>query len=253
MALTINNGVLNGNRIDATSSLRWEELGDSLFGTWADWTDWNPQPNDIDIEVFVDAGSKDSWTPTATFLSGGFVSVDLLYGDSVDSNGEIVSPTTVTITEDASTYGEAQYFQFNITVTTDSNTALPFITNPSMNLSRSEIREEYLKNIDTSTLSSDSLGARELPTNIGVATTMTVTAHQEGVTYSNGELQDRVYAVPDDYIFQENAIVVNIVTKSPPTIRCFDLNGESIDALIDARIIGLPAIILTENGVQTAA
>jgi hypothetical protein len=250
--IVINSGVQVGNRIEATGSLRWEELGDSLFGTWADWTDWNPLPNDIDIEVFQDAGSLDAWTPTCQFNAAGTVTVELQYGNTLDSNEEIVTPTTVSITDTASTYGQAQYFQFNITVSADSATPAPTVSLPSMSVTRSVIREEYLKDVDTSTLASDSLGARELDTTIGVATTMTVTAHQEGVTYANGEFQDRVYAVPDDYIFQENAIVVNIVSKSPPTIRCFDLNGESIDAIIDARIVGLPSILLTQTGVEIA-
>jgi hypothetical protein len=179
------------------------------------------------------------------------MTADLLTGDELDSNDEIVTPTTTTVTEDGITYSEAQFFQFNITVTTDSATALPTMTLPNMSLG-DVITEEYLTNIDTSTLSSDSLGARELDTNIAVATTMVVTAHQEGVTYANGEFQDRQYAVPDDFIFQENAIVVNTVSKSPPTIRCFDLNGESIDAIIDARIVGLPFILLTNNGIEAA-
>lgn len=252
MALvTVTSGVLNGNLITPTGTIRWEELGDSLFGTWADWTNWNPYPNNITVEVLADAGSKGQYTPSATFDFEGSMTADLEYGDEVDSNDQIVSPTTVTVTEDGVTYGEAQYFQFNITVTSDSATALPTMTLPSMSVA-SVIKEEYLTNVDTSTLSSDSLGARELPTQIGVATTLVVTAHQEGVTYANGEFQDRQYAVPDDFIFQENAIVVNIVSKSPPTIRCFDLNGESIDAIIDARIVGLGEIALTNNGIEAA-
>lgn len=249
--VTVTSGILTGNLITPTGSLRWEELGDSLVGTWADWTNWNPYPNDITVEVLADAGSKGAFTPSANFVFEGSMTADLLTGDELDSNDAIVTPTTTTVTEDGITYSEAQFFQFNITVTTDSATALPTMTLPNMSLG-DVITEEYLTNIDTSTLSSDSLGARELDTNIAVATTMVITAHQEGVTYANGEFQDRQYAVPDDFIFQENAIVVNTVTKSPPTIRCFDLNGESIDAIIDARIVGLPFILLTNNGIEAA-
>ena len=77
-----------------------------------------------------------------------------------------------------------------------------------------------------------------------------MTAREAGTTYSTGLLRDRVYAIPDDYVFQENSIQVNIVSKSNKTIRCFDLNGESIDAVVDVLIQGLPKIALGPTGVE---
>lgn len=249
--LTITSGFAKGDTIYPTSQLTWSDLGDSIYSAWSDWTDWNPVPNNIEFSVLADAGSKAAWTPTGIFTADGTITVELEVGDDVDSADQIVTPTTITVTDQGVTYPEGQYFQFNITVEADSTTSFPTTTVPQIAFSDTTV-EEILTNVDTSTLSSDSLGGRELPTTIGIATALIVTAQQEGVTYPNGELQDRVYAVPDDYIFQENAIVVNIVSKSPPTIRCFDLNGESIDAVVDAKIVGLPQIQLTPDGVESA-
>lgn len=231
-----------------SGSVTWTDLGSSPYATWNNWTDWNPQPNNIVLRVFEDAGSIGIRAPLLTFESNVSPAVVLKISDTIDSNGDLISPTTVTFDYNtAYTFVAGRYYEYTITVAPDSNTTIPYIQNIGFSFSMATQQEE-LTNVNTSTLSG-TIDARTVVTNISVATHIVATAQEQGVTYSSGLLQDRVYAIPDDYVFQENAIVVNVVSKSPVVIRCFDLNGESIDAVIDITITGFGALALTQTGV----
>lgn len=245
---TITAGFKEFGRIVPTGGITWADLGSSPYGSWANWTNFNPSPNNIQIEILVDSEVIANRSPNLTYTGEGEVTVSLEYGSEVDSNLNILSGTTINFVQ-GTTYSvpQARYYLWTVTVTTDSNLTLPTLTFPDAGFTTA-LLDDIQSDVDTSTLTG-TIDAREIDTDIGVAIDFIATAHQEGVTYSSGQLQDRVYAVPDDYIFQENAVIVNIVSKTPPTIRCFDLNGESIDAVIDLQITGLPEIQLTDDGV----
>ena len=253
---TISQGIeANGGVIQATDQTTWADLGSSPFASWANWTTWHPNPNSVIIQVDIDTFTDALRTPILDVRMQGELSVELKITNSVftDSNGFesglfAGEETTVDFTDPEEIYVRGRFYRWTITVATDSNLTTPLLFMYSASFTELEDSETF-QDLDTSTLTG-TINAREIASTIGVCSQIIATAHQEGVTYSSGQFQDRQYSVPDDFVFQENAIVVNIVSKAPPTIRCFDLNGESIDAIVDVRLVGLKKITLTDSGVS---
>lgn len=249
--ITVVTGVELGPIYTARSNDDWTDLSSSPTGSWANWHIWNTNPTTVQIKILEDAGSIDARLPLLNISVQGTATYSLKISDTVDSNLTPVSPTTINFSG-STTYSfvSGRYYEYTITATGNADTPIPVITGPQIIFERGGV-EEYLYDLNTATLTG-TIDARVVDSTIGVVTTLVATAQQEGVTYSSGLLQDRVYAVPDDYVFQENAIVVNTVSKSPPTIRCFDLNGESIDAVVDVYLKGLPKITATADGIVVA-
>lgn len=249
MSLTITNGYQTlGNRIFAGTSVSWTSLATSPYASWSNWTHWNPEPNTLTVKVFKDAGEIGSRLPLLPLSYRGDITVSLKISNTVDSSLNLISPTTVNLTPGVEySVVEGRYYEYTLTLVQDSETPVPFLVVPEIEFDDART-QEFIEQVDTSTLTG-TIDARVISTNIGTITAMTAVAVQGGTTYSSQLLQDRVYAIPDDYVFQENAIIVNIVSRANSTIRCFDLNGESIDAVIDVWVQGLGKIILTPDGV----
>lgn len=246
LTVTVLQGVDDGGLLSPTDNASWSDLGSSPYAAWSNWTTWHPEPNTIQVRLTADRETVDFRTPLVAFESQGEVTVQLKISTTGAFAGE---ETTVNIVEGTEyTYVQGRYYRWTVTVSTDSNLTIPLLTTPVLDFDTSE-RQEIFKELNTATLTG-TIDARQISTTIGLAHTLIATGKQEGVTYSSGTLRDRVYAIPDDYVFQENAIITNIVSKSPPTIRCFDLNGESIDAVVDVLVIGLPKIYLTPTGIR---
>jgi len=250
MSITLTNAVnTNNNRIVATGTLTWTTLGTTVSGDWSNWTRWNYSPNNITVKVQEDAGSIATRLPLISLIYDGELSVTLKIANTVDSTNTLVSPTITTLTANTEfSPVKGRYYEYTLTISTDSAFTVPQLQTPSIMFSDDRITD-LQEEVSTSTLGG-TIDARPLTTSIGSVTGIFVTAREAGTTYSTGLLRDRVYAIPDDYVFQENSIQVNIVSKSNKTIRCFDLNGESIDAVVDVLIQGLPKIALGPTGVE---
>lgn len=249
--ITVVTGVELGPLYTARSNDDWADLSSSPYGSWNSWRTWNTNPTTVQIKIFEDAGSIDARLPLLDVSVQGTATYSLKIADTVDSNLNLVSPTTINFSGSTTyTFVSGRYYEYTITAAGTASTPIPVITNPQIIFEKGGV-DEYIYDLNTSTLSG-TIDARLVDSTIGIVTTLVATAQQEGVTYSSGLLQDRMYAVPDDYVFQENAIVVNTVSKSPPTIRCFDLNGESIDAVVDIYLKGLPKITATAQGIVVA-
>lgn len=250
MSITITNGYQSlGNRIFPDTNVSWTSLGSSPYASWTNWTAWNPEPNTLTVKITEDAGEIGARLPLLSLIYLGDIQVQLSIANTVDSSGALISPTTITLTP-GTEYSpvSGRYYEYTLTLNPDSETPVPSLVIPDIVFDVARL-QEFIEKVNTATLSG-TIDARVISTNIGTITALTAVAEQSGVTYSSGLLQDRVYAIPDDYVFQENAIIVNIVDRSSATIRCFDLNGESIDAVIDVWVQGLGKIILTPDGVD---
>jgi len=250
MSITLTNAVnTNNNRIVATGNLTWTTLGTTVSGDWSNWTRWNYSPNNITVKVQEDAGSIATRLPLISLIYDGALAVTLKIANTVDSTNTLVSPTITTLTANTEfSPVKGRYYEYTLTISTDSAGTVPQLQTPSINFSDDRITD-LQEEVSTATLGG-TIDARPLTTSIGAVTGIFVTAREAGTTYSSGLLRDRVYAIPDDYVFQENSIQVNIVSKTNKTIRCFDLNGESIDAVVDVMIQGLPQIALGPTGVE---
>lgn len=240
-----------------TDNTTWQDLGSSPYATWANWTAWNPDPKTITVQLDVDTINNNPKIPLLRVVYQGEITVTLKITDSFTTDSQGIETglfageeTTITVTDTAQDWVNGRFFRWIVTLSTDSALVPPMLFVIKEEFSDVNITE-FQANINTATLSG-TIDARQITTAVSVVDTLIVTATEQGNTYSSGLLQDRTYVRPDDYVFQENSIIVNTVSKSPPTIRCFDLNGESIDATVDVYIRGYPKILLTENGVVTA-
>ena len=254
--ITILQGVeTTGGIIQPTSNLSWGSLGSSPYASWTNWLYWTDEVNNIVVQLDIDAGNDDLRTPLLTVDCQGLISVELKITAAfeTDSDGQEVGlfageETTINLDQgDVDIYVRGRFYRWTVTIEPDSQEQIPLLFGINGTFGTDEF-EEYFKDLDTSTLAG-TIDARLVDSTVGVCSSIIATAHQEGVTYSSGLYQDRQYAIPDDFVFQENAIVVNVVSKAPPTIRCFDLNGESIDAVVDISLRGLTRISLTPTGV----
>lgn len=251
---TITQGFEATSKINATGSVPWSDLATSPYGTWANWTSWNPVPNNIVIVLEEDTDGVSQKTPLLDCVAQGAMAITLVIGDTRHpTTGAIVAHTTITFAANTDyDYLPGRYYQATITISPSTEYAVPEVSfAPRFNFSNDLIVENKF-NVNTATLGG-TIDARPVSTDIiGTVTGVIITAQEEGVTYSSGLLRDRVYAVPDDYVFQENAIVTNVVSKAPLAIRCFDLNGESIDAVVDLQIFGLSEIRQGPEGIIAA-
>jgi hypothetical protein len=253
MTITLTNAVnTNNNRIVATGTLTWTTLGTTVSGDWSNWTRWNYSPNNITVKVQEDAGSIATRLPLIALTYDGELSVTLKIANTVDSTNTLVSPTITTLTANTEfSPVKGRYYEYTLTISTDSAFTVPQLQTPSISFSDDRITD-LQEEVSTATLGG-TIDARPVATDlIGTVTGCIITAQEEGVTYSSGQLQDRQYAIPDNYTFQENAIVTNVVSKVPLKIRCFDLNGESIDAVVDIQIYGLSEIRQGTEGIIAA-
>lgn len=258
MTTTITSGLqTQGDVIQPLDNQTWADLGSTPFGTWLSWTTWHPDPQTIVVQIDLDQGVSTLRQPLIDIDFQGQLSGTLKITSTVDIDSNLNEfgqftgeETTVSLSDVAQGYVAGRFYRWTLNFDTDSNLTLPLVLSIRPRFNDNAL-EEVQDSVDTSTLAG-SINAREINTAITVVKNLVVTAQQQGVTHSSGLLQDRVLAIPDDYVFQENAIIVNIVDKSGATIRCFDLNGESIDAVVDIRISGFPEIRLTETGVESA-
>jgi hypothetical protein len=253
MATTITQGFEATSKINATGTVSWTSLGTSPFATWSNWTKWNPVPNNIIVVVEEDTGAVSQKTPLLACVAEGAMSITLVIGDTLNASGVIVPHTTITFAANTDyDYVAGRYYKATVTIAGNSEYPVPEISYaPRFTFANEQIVENKF-NINTATLGG-TIDARPVATDlIGTVTGCIITAQEEGVTYSSGQLQDRQYAIPDNYTFQENAIVTNVVSKVPLKIRCFDLNGESIDAVVDIQIYGLSEIRQGTEGIIAA-
>lgn len=252
--ITLTQGFEAGGKVNATGTVPWSELSSSPYGSWSSWTSWNPVPNDIIIEVEEDTGQVSQKTPLLSYLTQGDVSLQLIIGNTRHpTTGAVVAHTTINFAANTDyDYDPGRFYKATITVSGNAEYAVPEVqTQPKFTYTTDYIVEHKF-NVNTATLGG-TIDNRPVTTDIiGTVIGVIITPQERGVTYSSGQLQDRVYAVPDDYVFQENAIIGNVVSKSPLAIRCFDLNGESIDAVVDLQIHGLAEIRQGPNGIIAA-
>lgn len=245
---TITNGFDADGQFIPANQDTWADLGSSPYATWQNWTAWNNNPASMTVTIFEDTQAVASRLPLLLFQYIGAITVTLKIADQVDSSLTLISPTTINMVEDTEYSPVAgRYYEYTITLSVDSTGALPIMTTPVLSMFDGKTTE-FQEGVDTSALGG-TIDGRELATNIATATALVATAREGGTTYSPITYQDRQYAVPDDFVFTEAAIIVNVVSLSPPTIRCFDLNNESIDAIVDVYIQGLGSIVLTTDGV----
>lgn len=247
MAITITQGVDLGFGITSAGQTTWADLASSPYSTWDSWTIWNPQPQDIIIEIQEDLETKTLRTPQLTYEAQGAVTIVLEIADSIDSAGDLVSPTTINLVEGTEfEYVAGRYYKATVTVTTDANTLIPLILSPRLSTAQN-YQFEYQSDVDTSTLSGDFNAGLTVANNIGVVDHVLMTATP--YTYCeelNGVYWEDVYVAP-------LAASANWRSKNPLKITTSGQSGSNTvqsHTFVDIQIRGLPLITQTATGIE---
>jgi hypothetical protein len=215
------------------------------YTNWSTFTEWSGTPG-TSLEyttAIIDAGKIDYHMPIVTCESSTPITIQMTYGDTVDSSGGAIdSATTTTITPSTSniTVPYARYFKFTIQQGTgDSAGAEDSAGSPELTLRNLRIIFRTTpgtltqSNINTSTLGG-SVGARELTFNetTGTITNCLIQPHITGLDDSAGDP-----VTPICYIDKSTTpIIVNI----------FDIDAygkrRRVDCTIDVQIQYLPQL-----------
>lgn len=243
------NGVYVNGEYFNPGTEQWGNLS-----TWSDWTDWSNNTADTTIysKVF-DFGTKKPVIPSAvlnTIAGHGYVYIS--YGDTVDGNDRIISPTTM----GNDLYCDLGYFESGyVTDTITGFTAryaevFAIIKNPDANgdpqtSAMSDVivefdqrlEHEYFFDIDTTDLAGTTL-ARTIPVSklsTPVGGIFYSTRYDGTTSSANGKYQ------------------IHTISKSTPSFAVFDLDkfndatGTDLDG-IDIDVVGFPQLAITEGG-----
>lgn len=215
----------------------------SSYATWTAFTQWSGTASStLQFTTTVyDLGRVD-WVNTVLEINASLpASVNISYGNSLDSAGAIVSATTYAVTPNqnpvSALYG--RYFQFEINLSQDSAGDTPpiiFSITPEL---RTQLNTVTQADINTSTLTG-TVGLRNLTFNIntGKITNILTQAH----TQSLGDSA------------QDSEVPMVLVDKSstPVVLNIYDADSygkrRRIDCRLDVQAQYLPLISSDPNG-----
>lgn len=248
MPTTITQGVDLGFGIVSAGLADWSDLGSSPYASWSNWTIWNPEPQDIIVEIQEDLGSKSLRTPQLAYEAQGAVTLVLEIADTVDSSDSLVSPTTINIVDDGTEYDyvAGRHYKVTITVTTDADTAVPLLLSPRFTTAQN-YQFEYQSDVDTSTLTGDFNAGLTVDNSLGVVDHVLMTA----TPYTYCEELTGVYW--EDVYVAPLAASANWRSKNPLKITTSGQSGSNTvqsHTFVDIQIRGLPLITQTSTGIE---
>ena len=247
------NGFFKDGKYQPYSVETWADL----TGGWDTYTSgWDLTPS-LPLEfttTVVDLGRSDyasyllDWSGQGTSQT-----TTVYYGNSIDSAGAIVTPTTITANPgDTLSPVKARYFQFKISVDYDDSAGAgpnPFITaiTASLNTDKQQVTKA---DINSSTLGG-SVGQRQLTIeeNIQTVTSIVTQPHYSSTTYMADD-----YVATDYVEVGDVAMPKILVDKSttPITLNIFELDTfgktKRIDCVFDAMITGIAPLKVSSNG-----
>jgi len=232
--ITIIKGVrdLRNNNIIGVNQDTWADLTN-----WSTWTNWNSDPDDVQVRADDDLGSVDVRVPTLELLARGTKTIVLKVSNTGTFSGE---ETTYTLTDSLSAITSGRYYRWIITVTG----ANALIQDIGANYTQDFVQAQ-IKSLNTSALSG-TITAREIPHTLGTIYNAQITAHE------STPWVDRFYVAEDSYSNPTNiAPIVGIISQNPLTICLRDEFGVPCDGTIDVSLQGSPKVYLTTNGVVT--
>ena len=215
---------------EASNTATWA----TMPATWALYTAWNSSPSTVSLQLDDDLGSVSVRIPRLAIAFSGEATYELKVSTTGAFAGE---ETTVSFVLGTSyTVPQARYYRWTITVITGSTGLLPEIRSVQPSYS-TEVVTEYLRNIDTSTLSG-TISARQVVYTLGTVYSCDITS------YDSTSWVDRAYAVPDSYSVATISPVAGIVSNSPLTIVLRDYFGVPVNGIVDITIRGVPKIAI---------
>ena len=245
------NGFFTDGIYQPYSSETWADL----TGGWDTYSSsWNLTPGlplEFTTNVF-DFGRNDYVSYLVAWTGQGQSTTTVYYGDSIDSAGAIVTPTTITANPgDTLSPVRGRYFQFKLSIDYEESagTGRPFIANIAPSLSSEKVNITKA-DLNSSTLGG-SVGERQLTIeeNIQTVTSIITQPHYSSTTYmADG------YVAADYTEVGDIAMPKILVDKSttPITLNIFELDTfgktKRIDCVFDAVITGIAPLKVSPNG-----
>ena len=244
--MTTTNGYTDGGVLYPSGSVTWDELGDSPYATWTNWTSWNPSPT-LPLTYTtnaVDFGRVDNINVNLELEYSGTLTLTMSH--STDDS----SYTDVTIGASATISGiKARYVKFTLSLAGADSTVSKILCKLS-----NETQQETM-----SLTSSDLEGtntAYEVPLQklYSKIVAITGTAESTGLYIEDADSAGGLY-VATDYIKAAVPRVLTITNidatdsaGSPaPTVAMFDLDGNAADGDFFCNVIGLPQMTSDES------
>jgi len=248
------------------------ETWSSLTGGWDTYTDWAYTPN-LPLTFtgdVIDAGRSEYINYCTNVSSNYPVDITVKYSDSIDSAGDLVSPTTISVTPNQTLSGaKGRYWQFTVSVDRDSaSQEVPVINNISHNLRNAYVTVPF-NNIDSSTLSG-SVGQRSLDLTtdlssitgaviqpllpiVTVAPSTSVYVNGTGDYVASGYVEELYFGGSSSSGTLSGRPQVYIdKTTDPITLYIYDFDTygktKQIDCTFDAIVTGLPKLISNSDG-----
>jgi len=235
---------------------------DSTGLNWENWTDWDGTPTlplTFTTEV-LDYGSSELLNYLIDVDTNYAYDVTVRYGDSLDSAGDILTPSTIAVTPSQSLEAKkGRYWQFVVSIAGDSAGAdiVPRIENINISVSGTQVTRT-ITDINSNTLSG-SIGVRQIESLQGIGTVTSVVCQPHLPT---SDYVADGYAI-DNYVESASAGTVTpyiFIDKStsPPTLYIYDIDAygkrKAVDCTFDAIATGLKALSSTATGqiVETA-
>jgi len=232
-------------------SLTWDDLSNSPYATWDNWTRWYQNLTaDTEVEFttdIIDFGTSTTVVPLITITTARDGNVDTsaffqddkpsitIEGSDVSDLSSGVSSTTI----DRSTFaysniGKFRYYRFTFNINSGLNTAPQGFTGFDITLN-TEAQTETIEAFDTSTVDDGSSTTREIPLRkkyssiqyVGITPRTTISDTEEEVV-AGGGLYVAANYVADSYVSGSDASTSEVSITTVPLARFVSADTSSI-------------------------
>ena len=169
------------------SGITWADLGSSPYGSWTNWTEYKPVPQNVIVQVDDDLGSDGVRTPTCEIeYNGALTSIELKISSTGSFSGE---ETTIAFTDGVENDWEGgRYYRWTIEVEADGAT-LPQITDVITNYATGYV-EELINSLSIPSTAVDSAGHTVVTNTISKVVNVQATTLQGGLYVTEDYLID---------------------------------------------------------------
>ena len=241
------NGYTDGGVLYPSGSVTWDELGDSPYATWTNWTSWNPSPT-LPLTYTTDAvdfGRIDNINVNLELEYSGTLTLTLSH--STDDS----SYTDVTIGASATISGiKARYVKFTLSLAGADSTVSKILCKLS-----NETQQETMSLTSTDLEGTNT--AYELPLQklYSKIVAITGTAEASGTYVEDADSAGGLYVAADYTSGGGTPRVLTVkdidATDSAggvaPEVALYDLDGNATDGIFFCNVIGLPQMASDES------